>query len=191
MVEIPHNSPSPIVPTPQPISGVRRSVRTKKLTEKGAAWTVELEATQVHLKDLQECRAAAAEGGTPNGTPSEGVRLADVDELRFIEPSIKVPEVIANIVIEEQAHITIRSDKRRNPLAPDYDMSIPPATHDKAIQRSDRDEWLTTMKTELQMMKEMQVYKVANYQKDAKRLAADGFWSLRQITKEVRSTRHV
>jgi hypothetical protein len=40
-------------------------------------------------------------------------------------------------------------------------MSVPPATHDKAIQRSDLDEWLTAMKTELQTMKEMQVYKVA------------------------------
>jgi hypothetical protein len=45
MVEIPHNFPSPIVLTPQPISSVRRSVRTKKLTEKGAAWTAELEVT--------------------------------------------------------------------------------------------------------------------------------------------------
>jgi hypothetical protein len=61
----------------------------------------------VRLKDLQERCAAAAEGGTPNGTPSEGVCLADIDELRPIEPSIEVPEVITNVVIEEKAHITI------------------------------------------------------------------------------------
>jgi len=63
----------------------------------------------------------------------QGVCLEGVDELHPIEPNAEVPEVVANVVIKEQAHITIWSDQRHDPSAPDYDMKIPPATYDEAV----------------------------------------------------------
>lgn len=39
-------------------------------------------------------------------------------------------------------------------------MKIPPATYDEATQRPDKDKWLKAMRTELQTMKDMKVYKV-------------------------------
>ena len=67
---------------------------------------------------------------------------------------------MANVVIEEQAHITIRSDKRHDPSSPSYNMGILPATYEETMQRPDSDQWLETMKAELQTMKEMCVYKL-------------------------------
>ena len=81
--------------------------------------------------------------------------------LEPIEPNKDIPEVVANVIIEEQAHLTIRSDKHCNPNAADYDLKIPPATYDEAIQCPDKDKWLQVMQTELNTMKEMNVYKVA------------------------------
>jgi hypothetical protein len=70
--------------------------------------------------------------------------------------------VYANVVIEEQANVSIHSDKRRNPSSANYDMKIPPATYDEAVLRPDRDLWLAAMRKELGIMKEMSVYKLSS-----------------------------
>jgi hypothetical protein len=99
---------------------------------------------------------------------SEGVQPLDMvleddeEDLTQVEPNVDVPEVYANVVIEEQANISIRSDRRRNPSSADYDMKIPPATYNEAILRPDRDLWLAAMRKELGIMKEMCVYKLSS-----------------------------
>ena len=80
--------------------------------------------------------------GSPSS--SEGVNSDEhthPNSLRSIESNGDVSDLAADVVIgeqahvvEEQAHIAIRSDKRRDPSSPDYDMSIPPATYDEAVQ---------------------------------------------------------
>lgn len=82
--------------------------------------------------------------------------------LLTLEPNSDVTEVMTNVCIdsEEQAHITIHSNQRRNPHNPDYDMSIPLATYDEAMKHPDHTCWLTTMKVELQTMKEMGIYQL-------------------------------
>ncbi|KAG1789087.1 uncharacterized protein HD556DRAFT_1244325 [Suillus plorans] len=39
-------------------------------------------------------------------------------------------------------------------------MKVPPATFEEAMQRPDRNEWLSAMQAELGIMKEMSVYRV-------------------------------
>ena len=153
---------SQITPAPIP-EPPRHSTRTSKLTVKGAAWVAELAATKARLQTLQKHQKAIVDGIQSEGAPklSKGVSLEEVNDLKPIEENNAVPEAVANVVIEEQAHITIRSNKRHNPLVPDYDMGIPPATYEEAMQQSDRDEWLAAMNKELQTMKDMGVYKVA------------------------------
>ena len=58
----------------------------------------------------------------------------------------------------ESALLSIRSNVPQNPLAVDYDMSIPPATHREATGRSDATEWLRVEQKELSMLKDMGVY---------------------------------
>jgi hypothetical protein len=58
------------------------------------------------------------------------------EDLTNIESNVDVMEVMANICIEEQAHITICSNRKRNPN-PDYDIVILPATYNEAMQCSD------------------------------------------------------
>jgi hypothetical protein len=78
------------------------------------------------------------------------------------------PEVLANLIIAEHACISIRSDTRRNPQAPGYDMNIPPNTYDEAMHQSDRDSWLAAMKREMNLMSEMQVYELVPLPEDCK-----------------------
>lgn len=131
-------------------------MRTSKPTEKGAA-------TKARLQTLQQRQEAIAAGIRSEGAPevNKRVSLEDVNDLWQIEQNSAIPETVANIIIKEQAHITIRSDKHHDPLVLDYDMGIPLATYEEAMQHSDCDEWLTAMKKELQTMKDMGVYKVA------------------------------
>lgn len=58
----------------------------------------------------------------------------------------------------EMALLSIRSDIRRNPNTPGYDMKIPPATHWEAMARSDAEVWTTVEVKELNLLKEMGVY---------------------------------
>ena len=115
----------------------------------------------------ERCRNVAS--AESQGVSTEkSVDLEKVDEVGKIEEGKEIPAVMANVVIKEQAYITLRSNKWHNPSAPDYDMKLPPATYEEAMQRPDKDKWLEAMQVELQMMKDMNVYKVMKLPKGRK-----------------------
>jgi hypothetical protein len=97
--------------------------------------------------------------------PSEGVALVNILEATDTLAPDKyhvniIPESQASFIITEQAHLSIRSDRRHNPADPGHDMTIPPATYDKAVKHSNRTDWLKAMETELGLMKEMEVWEL-------------------------------
>ena len=170
---------TPTVPVIAPSqSDAHQSKHTKHMTEAGKAYAEEHAAAKVRLAKLWDKRThvivkgALTQSIDPGGS-SEGVTGVDgadndnVNSLRAIESNDVISDLTADIVIgeqahiiEEQAHTAIRSDKRRDPSSPDYNMSIPPATYDEAIQCPDHEQWLAAMNTELQMMKDMKVYEL-------------------------------
>jgi hypothetical protein len=124
-------------------------------TEAGRRFAEELAASKARLLALRKARSErAAENAASKGVPPPE------EDLTVVEPNIDIPEVMANICIEEQAHIALRSNRRRNPSNPDYDMSLPPTTYEEAMQHSDSAHWLAAMKAELHTMKDMGVYKL-------------------------------
>lgn len=136
----------------------------KMPTAAGSAWAADIAQAKARLQALHESCAARIHT-VPSG---EGVTEAEKDgeedgeeNLEEIEPNTDVPEVYANVMIEEHANISIRSDRKRNPNDPNYDMKIPPATYDEAMLRTDRNKWLIAMKKELGIMNDMHVYRLA------------------------------
>lgn len=89
------------------------------------------------------------------GVDNKGVSLEEVDALMPIEENPTISDQVANAVIEEQAHLTIWSDKCHNPTSPDYNLKIPPMTYEESIQHSNKDKWLNVMQGELQTMKDI------------------------------------
>jgi hypothetical protein len=82
------------------------------------------------------------------------------ENIMDIEPNVDIPEVVANVCIEEQANIALWSNRKCNPHSPDYDMSIPPTTYDEAMKHTDHAQWLAAMEAKLTTMKEMGVYRL-------------------------------
>ena len=145
------------------------------MTKAGKAYAEERAAAKARLDELCDRHVLVVTQGVrldDLGHPasSEGVtsdKTMDTDSLGAIKSNNNVPNIAADIaigeqahVIEQQAHITIRSDKHRDPSTPDYDMSIPPATYEEAMLRPDHELWFMAMKTELQTMKDMNVYEI-------------------------------
>ena len=159
-------APPMATPPPNPL---RKSNRTRNMTKAGKAYAEEHAATKARLDELRDRRVLVVTQGVQlddSGHPalSEGVtsnETMDTDSLGAIKSNNDVPNIAADIAISKQAHITIRSDKRRDPSTPDYNMSIPPATYEEAMLRPDHELWFTAMKTELQTMKDMNVYEIA------------------------------
>ena len=116
------------------------------MTETGKGFTEEHATAKARLEELQNKCARAITQGVSTGSPSssEGVTGAKhvyTDSLGTIELNEDISDLTTDIVIgeqahvaEEQAHIAIKSDKRRDLSSPDYDMSILPATYKEAIQ---------------------------------------------------------
>jgi len=67
---------------------------------------------------------------------------------------------MVNLIVVEVASLSVRSNTQRNPMAEGYNMKIPPATYDEAIQRPDSDHWLAAMRKEMNLMSEMNVYEL-------------------------------
>ena len=151
-----------------------RSMYAHNMTQAGRAFAKDCAAAKAHLEELQDkCTRVLTQEvlvDGPQGSPSllKGVNGDEhANSLRPIELNGDVSDLAADVVIgeqahviEEQAHIAIRSDKHRDPSSPDYDMPIPPATYDEAVQQPDHKQWLKAMKTELWTMKNMNVYKI-------------------------------
>ena len=70
------------------------------------------------------------------------------------------PDGQINLIITEQAHLSICSDRHQNPADPNYDMGIPPTTYNEALKRSDHENWLQAMRTEVGLIKEMKVWEL-------------------------------
>jgi hypothetical protein len=66
-----------------------------------------------------------------------------------------------NLVCEESACLSIRSDRPRNPASPSYDMSIPPATFAEARRRPDFAIWNAVAQKEFHNLSSMGVYRLA------------------------------
>jgi hypothetical protein len=59
----------------------------------------------------------------------------------YVDPDVIVPDdtevsfsqIIMNLIVVEVAGLSIQSNTHCNPLAPGYDLKIPPVTYDKAM----------------------------------------------------------
>jgi len=161
---------------PAPVTSVMpdplcRSTRSRALTEAGHIFQEGLEWTKV-------CLARRSVPSIDTSPPSGTASTTDVSSLESpLSPLTPIPEsptglsesaesatddtlpdVVMNLVILEHAHLAIRSDTRRDPGAPGYDMGIPPATYDEAMRRSDADRWRAAMEKEMTLLREMKVY---------------------------------
>jgi hypothetical protein len=154
-------SPSPSTPPPQP----RRSTRARILTEGGKTFAEGIAASKARLQELRQARNEriahpALTEGVPVHDDSPTISEEVEEDLEQIEPNTDVTEAFANLMVEEHAHLTIRSDRKRDPYSDNYDMKVPPASYDEAVLRQDRDEWLMAMQKELGIMDEMNVYQL-------------------------------
>ena len=152
--------------SPPPPNEPRHSGRIRFLTKKGKVYTAGIAAAKARLKTQGHIMTKEVDE-----EPSKGVEETEPATLGDIKPNEDVPEIVANVIIEEQAHIAIHSDKCRDPHAVGYDLKIPPTTYDEAMQRPDKEHWLKAMQTELNTMKEMNVYTVAELLKGRKAIS--------------------
>ena len=177
------HSPTQVPPRPPKAQVVRspRPQRTRMLTEAGKAYAQKMLEAKEHLSRLRE---AAARRADPKSAITEGEASSSTSDsaetagttpgasgatgpAELFDPSSAVcvsldPAAYLdqdNQCICESALLSIRSDAPRNPLAIDYDMTIPPATHREATGRSDAAEWLKVEQKELTMLKDMGVYR--------------------------------
>ena len=162
-IQVPHRPPKvKVVRFPRP-------QRTRVLTEAGKAYAQNMMEAKAHLAQLKEAAAKRADlrDATPEETPSSTTESEKTSgNTDFSDPSSTAclsldPEAYLdqdNLCVSESALLSIRSDAPRNPLAVDYDLSIPPATHREATGRPDAAEWLRVEQKELAMLKDMGVY---------------------------------
>jgi len=156
----------PLALLPAPPVEAHRSGRSRLPTEHGQLFQDQIASDRKRLARQWELRQVRIQGVPPEGvnaapaSPSHNATNLDPDAIVPDEEEVRYPRTLANLIATEFACITIRSDARRNPLTPGYNMKIPPATFDEAMQRSDRDCWLTAMQKEINLMSEMNVYKL-------------------------------
>jgi len=116
--------------------------------------------------DAPGLSATGGPDGAPGLSTTDGpIAASAVDaEVEICPDTLMVgfPIVVAHLIVVEQACIAIRSDTRRNPSTPGYDLKIPPNTYDEALRRPDRDHWLAAMHKEMNLMSEMNVYELVS-----------------------------
>jgi hypothetical protein len=142
-------APAPVQTAPAP-PPARRSSRIPVLTAKGESYKKRLTADQARLAHQREIQTAKTKGVPPPDTPSDDLTVAwivtvtpdpvastpaptaVVDEAIVPDKEeIGFPQVVANLIVTEASCLSVRSDIRRNPLSPDYNMQVPPATYDE------------------------------------------------------------
>jgi hypothetical protein len=84
----------------------------------------------------------------------------DPDTITVDDDEFRFQQVMVNLIVVEVASLSVRSNTQRNPMVEGYNMKIPPATYDEAIQRPDSDHWLAAMRKEMNLMLEMNVYEL-------------------------------
>jgi hypothetical protein len=153
--------PAPPAP-PVPPAADRRSTRVRLPTARGQSYQSTLLSDRERLARQRESRQACIQGVIPPiegvnavpDTPDDGI-IPDAEEVGF-------PRAIANLIAAESTCVAVRtSDSRRSPHSSSgYDMKVPPATYDEAVQRPDWDLWLSAMQKEINLMSEMGVYEL-------------------------------
>jgi hypothetical protein len=104
---------------------------------------VSLCAFSEHLAHQWELCQVCIQGVPPEGvnaapaSPSHDATNLDSDAVVPDEEEVGYPCTLANLIAAEFACVTICSNARWNPLTPGYNMKIPPATFNEAMQRSD------------------------------------------------------
>jgi hypothetical protein len=101
-----HPAPPASIPAP----ALRRSDRPCIATRAGQAYADEIVASKARLQTLRDARAARTEH-TPLPSLDSTVIDSSADtaapDITKIKPNVDIPEVFANVIIEEQAHISI------------------------------------------------------------------------------------
>ncbi|KAG0694978.1 hypothetical protein DFH29DRAFT_880321 [Suillus ampliporus] len=103
-----------------PTQIVRRSTWAKVHTATGQAWITDMETAKACFQALQESQAACVAVSSCEGVvieEEEVIERAERDgeaeeNLEEIEPNSDIPEVYANVMIEEHANISIQSDQK-------------------------------------------------------------------------------
>lgn len=158
---------SPDVTAPMSLDVVpepRHSMCASILTEKGTEYTAEMRHQQDHLGAAHAAQAGMQLDDDNHDVSEEAIHVAMAeiaDPLHSDEDHVNAaPDGQINLIITEQAHLSIHSDQHRNPTDPNYNMGIPPATYDEALKCSDHEDWLQAMQTELRLMKEMKIWEL-------------------------------
>ena len=110
----------------------------------------------VHLRDIAPPTLPIIHPPPPSVSDS----VEDEDAIHSDSDTIGFPTVLANLLAVKLTGVAPHSDSCRNPLAPGYDMKIPPKTYDEALPCSDRDLWLAAMHNEMNLMSKMNVYEL-------------------------------
>lgn len=98
----------------------------------------------------------------PSRPPSpHTVTVEEIPDEDDVNPFSYASLAFADHLGFDWAFLTIRCDVRRNPSTPGYDNSIPPGSYDEAMRRTDANEWKKTVVAELDKLKDMGVYEVA------------------------------
>lgn len=169
-----HLEPPTASPPPAPSRlPPRSSSRERRPTEKGALQAKLIQAQKEHLQKVRErSRERSSERSAStlvlddenpfanlchNGVFDTTVSSVDS---AYSAASLDVEEYLARDIdiTCEAALLSVRSDARRNPRSPGYDLAIPPATYEEAMLRSDAHEWQKVVDAELAMLKSMGVY---------------------------------
>ena len=166
----PPSSPSPPSALSGPHSPLRRSSRSCTLTAAGQAFQESLVHARVRLARQTLPAPLAPVPEQPSSPPPASSPLSPLTPLppspdptateQFVDTdtAFPLPDPVVNLVISEHAHLAIRSDTRRDPGSPGYDMGIPPATYDEAMRRPDADRWRAAMEKEMGLLCDMKVY---------------------------------
>jgi hypothetical protein len=73
--------------------------------------------------------------------PETATTVPDPEVPTDLNPS----ETLVNLLIADHVHLAIHSHSHHDPADPSYDMSLPPATYDEAMQHADAGHWHAAM----------------------------------------------
>ena len=85
----------------------------------------------------------------------------------------------ANLMCDESALLSIRSDKPRDPTSPSYDLAIPPASYSEARRRPDFPVWEAVALKEFQNLASMGVYTVTALPPDRRAIGSRWVFELK------------
>ena len=161
----PHALTLPNAPSSTTLHPLHHLSRSQILTEAGHTFQEDLEWTKARLAwwtvlpSIETSMPLSPHSCTSDSPLSPLTPLLDTpDSIAGANDAPPLSDAVINLVIAEQVHLAIWSDTHRDLGSPDYDMGIPPATYDEAMQHSDVDQWCTAMDKEVTLLQDMKVY---------------------------------